>query len=195
MRPTSDFVIVQIMSAGSDPPLICADRSGPQALSMSSEGCCQPGNILLGHIGIPEDILIMAYLREYRVKAGLTLQQVADKLGLKPPAVNKWEKEVTSPTLRDLVRLAQIYGIAPEKFFRDPKAPSMIDPEGRIAVWARLAGVHPTAFFHINEDPERLDEAKEFSEIIIAFERISPALRKHMAISAGAYPSSGSGDE
>jgi transcriptional regulator with XRE-family HTH domain len=130
-----------------------------------------------------------AYLKEYRALAGLTLQQVADRLGLKPPSVHKWEKELTSPTLRDLIRLAEIYGIAPETFFLHPEiAATQANADDRLAVWARIAQVHPTAWFHLKQDPEQIDEAKRFSRVVAAWDRLPPLLQEHWTVVGEEYP-------
>lgn len=136
------------------------------------------------------------YLKAYRSRAGLTLQQVADQLGLQAPSVHKWEKQVTSPTLRDVIRLAEIYQIAPEAFFVDPSADS--EPTGsteRLAVWAKIVGAHPTAWFHVHEDPERIDEAKEISRFLEVYERLPPAVRKHWLSVGETYPDEFGRDE
>ena len=139
-----------------------------------------------------------AYLKEYRTRAGLTLQEVADRLGLKPPAIHKWEKEVNSPTLRDLARLAEMYGVPESGLFLKPQQSitemessqtgAEIDPATRRAVWAKIAGVHVTAWFHVDEDPERIDEARELGLLLEAYERLPFPLRRHLRIVAEAYP-------
>lgn len=125
------------------------------------------------------------YLKEYRKRAGLTLQQVADQLGLKPPSVHKWESEATSPTLRDVIRLAKIYGIEPERFFADP---SQSGWPARIVVWAKLAGIHPAAWFLVEEDPERTDEAKKVSRLLEVFYEIPDVLQDHWLGVGKTYP-------
>jgi len=61
------------------------------------------------------------YLREWRQAARLTLVQVADRIGQHFTAVQKWEVGVNAVDMRDLERLAAIYGIPPVAFFYHPE--------------------------------------------------------------------------
>ena len=49
--------------------------------------------------------------RQCREKAGLTQKQAALELGVKPPSVSDWEKGKTSPTVENLMKLADLYQI------------------------------------------------------------------------------------
>jgi transcriptional regulator with XRE-family HTH domain len=57
--------------------------------------------------------------KEPRLKAGLTQQEVAVRLGRTQPAIQKWESGENSPTMADLCRLAELYDAAPSAFFRE----------------------------------------------------------------------------
>lgn len=50
-------------------------------------------------------------IREYRKKAGLTQEQVAEQLGVSTPAVNKWESGSTCPDITLLAPLARLLKI------------------------------------------------------------------------------------
>ena len=39
-------------------------------------------------------------IKKYRRKTGMTQEEMANRLGVTAPAVNKWEKEIRCPTLR-----------------------------------------------------------------------------------------------
>ena len=47
-------------------------------------------------------------IREKRLAKGLTQEQAASRLGVSPPAVNKWEKGVTYPDITLLPALARL---------------------------------------------------------------------------------------
>ena len=49
--------------------------------------------------------------RQCREKAGLTQKQAALELGVKAPSVSDWEKGKTSPTVENLMKLAELYHI------------------------------------------------------------------------------------
>ena len=49
-------------------------------------------------------------LRNYREYHQLTYEQLAQKLGMAPSGIRRWEKGMTSPGAYALVNLADIYG-------------------------------------------------------------------------------------
>jgi len=51
-------------------------------------------------------------LMNYRKKAGLSQEELADKLGVSRQAVSKWECSESSPDTDNLIALAKIYGIS-----------------------------------------------------------------------------------
>lgn len=51
---------------------------------------------------------ISTVIREKRRELGLTQEQVADRLGVTPPAVNKWEKGISCPDISILAPLARL---------------------------------------------------------------------------------------
>ena len=50
-------------------------------------------------------------IKEYRKKAGLTQEQVANSLGVSTPAVNKWERGVSYPDITLLPPLSRLLKI------------------------------------------------------------------------------------
>ena len=58
-------------------------------------------------------------IRRARVLKGLSLQQVADQLGdITKQALSKYEKGKDTPNSTRLIRLAEVFGVEPEYFFR-----------------------------------------------------------------------------
>ena len=49
--------------------------------------------------------------REARVKAGLSVAQVMDKLSVSDAAVYQWGTGVTMPTAKRLIEIAKLYGV------------------------------------------------------------------------------------
>lgn len=49
--------------------------------------------------------------REARVKAGMSVAQVVDKLSVSDAAVYQWETGVTMPTAKRLIEIAKLYGV------------------------------------------------------------------------------------
>lgn len=59
-------------------------------------------------------------IRRARVLKGLSLQQVADALGdITKQALSKYEKGKDTPNSTRLIRLAEVFGVEPEYFFRN----------------------------------------------------------------------------
>ena len=60
-------------------------------------------------------------IRKYRKQAGLTQEEMARRLGVTAPAVNKWEKGSTQPDIALLAPIARLLGISTDILlsFRD----------------------------------------------------------------------------
>ena len=53
-------------------------------------------------------------MRAERARNGLSLQQVADELGVHVNAVSRWETGKTEPTSSNLIALCKLYDCSPE---------------------------------------------------------------------------------
>ena len=56
-------------------------------------------------------------IRQLRFKAGLTQEQLADKLGIGPQAVSKWENAAAMPDITTLPLLAEVFGVSIDELF------------------------------------------------------------------------------
>lgn len=56
-------------------------------------------------------------IRQLRFKAGLTQEQLAEKLGIGPQSVSKWENAVAMPDISTLPLLAEIFGVSIDDLF------------------------------------------------------------------------------
>lgn len=55
-------------------------------------------------------------LKDYRVKAGLTQKQVAEKLGMQcEDRISHWEKGTALPNIKNLFKLSKIYKMPVKK--------------------------------------------------------------------------------
>jgi transcriptional regulator with XRE-family HTH domain len=61
-------------------------------------------------------------LRAARRGAGLTQKQLADALGVDAITVSRWEREVTTPSLSRLRRVAEVTGMTVSDLVRAPDA-------------------------------------------------------------------------
>ena len=56
-------------------------------------------------------------IRQLRFKAGLTQEQLAEKLGIGPQSVSKWENAVAMPDITTLPLLAEVFGVSIDDLF------------------------------------------------------------------------------
>ena len=56
-------------------------------------------------------------LRNHRKKLGFTQEEVAEKIGVSPQAISKWEAGAASPDISHLVPLANIFGVTLDELF------------------------------------------------------------------------------
>ncbi len=56
-------------------------------------------------------------IRQLRFKANLTQEQLADKLGIGPQAVSKWENAAAMPDITTLPLLAEVFGVSIDDLF------------------------------------------------------------------------------
>ena len=56
-------------------------------------------------------------IRQLRLRAGLTQEQLADRLGIGPQAVSKWENAVAMPDIALLPLLAETFGVSIDDLF------------------------------------------------------------------------------
>ncbi|SON55506.1 transcriptional regulator, y4mF family [Hartmannibacter diazotrophicus] len=87
------------------------------------------------------------YIREHREKAGLTQEQVADKLGLHLTNYNKLEKGKTAIKLDRLMALAEILKCQPADLLAPPSNMIRVRAQGYLQ-----AGIWTQAFEMPNED-------------------------------------------
>ena len=68
-------------------------------------------------------------IRTYRKKKGLTQEEVASRLGVTTPAVNKWERGVTYPDITLLAPIARLLDISLDTLlsFREELMPGEIE--------------------------------------------------------------------
>ena len=65
-------------------------------------------------------------IREHRKRLGMTQEQMADRLGVTAPAVNKWERGVTAPDIGLLCPIARLLEVSLEELlsFREELSPA-----------------------------------------------------------------------
>lgn len=56
-------------------------------------------------------------IRQMRIKAGLTQEQLANKLSVSAQSVSKWENEISMPDITLLPEIAEVFGISIDELF------------------------------------------------------------------------------
>ncbi len=56
-------------------------------------------------------------IKKMRFKASMTQEQLAEKLGISPQSVSKWENEVSMPDIALLPSIAEVFGITVDELF------------------------------------------------------------------------------
>ena len=57
--------------------------------------------------------------REARVKAGMSVAQVMEKLSVSDAAIYQWETGTTMPTAKRLVEIARLYGVTVDELLEE----------------------------------------------------------------------------
>lgn len=58
-------------------------------------------------------------IRNYRKQAGLTQEQLADKLFVSRQAITKWESDAGTPDINNIQALAQLFNISVDALLKD----------------------------------------------------------------------------
>lgn len=61
----------------------------------------------------------MVNIKEVRRNANLTLEKMAEMVGVSVSTLIRWEKGKTSPTLKHLPKIAEVLGITIEELLKD----------------------------------------------------------------------------
>ena len=64
------------------------------------------------------NIMVANRLAEFRKRAGLSQEQLAEKLGISRQAVSKWERSESSPDTDNLIELSKLYGVTLDDLVR-----------------------------------------------------------------------------
>lgn len=92
-------------------------------------------------------------LKRWRLHRGLTQEQVANKMGVGPQAVHKWEAGKTPVDIEKLRLLAEIYETTPDALLYDPMEGQLIEKMRRAyQVLSRLSPTSAEKWLGVGED-------------------------------------------
>ena len=98
-------------------------------------------------------------IKQLRFRAGMTQEQLAERLGISPQSVSKWETAVTMPDVSLLPALAEVLGVTIDELFDLSAAQKLRRIENRLATEEEL----PADVFREYEEflKNRLSENKD----------------------------------
>ena len=71
-------------------------------------------------------------ISELRRSKGITQEEIAEKLGVSPQAVSKWENDISCPDILLLPKIAEMLGVTVAELLSDkPKQQTMLLPENK----------------------------------------------------------------
>jgi transcriptional regulator with XRE-family HTH domain len=85
------------------------------------------------------------HIAHYRKKAGLTQEQLAEKMGITAQAVSKWENGLTCPDLDSVARLADFLGVSVEQLIHGDSALPSVKVVETPQVGRRVLCIHVQA--------------------------------------------------
>jgi len=83
------------------------DKGGRREWGMWASGLLK----IMTYEGEEELESLQATLQNWRIEAGLTSAQVAERMGIKPPTVSRMEKNATKMSYETLMRYARACGV------------------------------------------------------------------------------------
>ncbi|MBQ9485572.1 MAG: helix-turn-helix transcriptional regulator [Clostridia bacterium] len=61
-------------------------------------------------------------ITDYRTERGLSQKELAQKVGVSQGAIYFWEKEINEPTVRYIIKLAEVFGVSVDELLSfEPK--------------------------------------------------------------------------
>ena len=81
-------------------------------------------------------------LNALRRRAGLSQEQLADRLGVTRQSVSKWESGQAAPELGKLVALSELFGVSVDYLVKDGLTEPETRPEGLSRLEAKVEAIH-----------------------------------------------------
>ena len=75
--------------------------------------------------------IVFSNLKMYRTHAGLTQEEVAEKIGVSRQAVAKWERGESSPDIESCIALSEMYGTTVDMLVRNMKLEAKSAEDGK----------------------------------------------------------------
>ena len=83
-------------------------------------------------------------IREARLRAGLTQEELAEAMGISPPSIGRWERGLVDVSVKQLLRLSEILKVPPSEFIDG--GDGLTDEERDLIAFIRANPVHRKLF-------------------------------------------------
>jgi len=78
-----------------------------------------------------EKISIGRRIQYFRIRYGMTREQLARRIHTSPRAILQWEKEERQPRVQSVINLAEAFGISIDKLIGRTTTKTLIEEEGK----------------------------------------------------------------
>lgn len=127
------------------------------------------------------------YLKELRVKNGLSQEKLAERLGVSRQSVSKWEQGYAVPSSDNVLELSKLYGISADDILNceAPKAAADEKEEASKPQKSQQAEVHDDAVAEKEHEVKSTEKHKKHSWLFAAY----PCIAVFVTLALGAFDS------
>lgn len=127
------------------------------------------------------------YLKELRMKKGLSQEKLAEQLGVSRQSVSKWEQGYAVPSSDNVLELSKLYGISADDILNceAPKAAADEKEEASKPQKSQQAEVHDHAVAEKEHEVKSTEKHKKHSWLFAAY----PCIAVFITLALGAFDS------
>ena len=127
------------------------------------------------------------YLKELRMKKGLSQEKLAEQLGVSRQSVSKWEQGYAVPSSDNVLELSKLYGISADDILNceAPKAAADEKEEASKPQKSQQAEVHDDAVAEKEHEVKSTEKRKKHSWLFAAY----PCIAVFITLALGAFDS------
>ena len=107
-------------------------------------------------------------IKQKRFKASMTQEQLAEKLGISPQSVSKWENEISMPDIALLPEIAEVFGVSVDELFGLNENEKLRRIENRLEFEEPLPGDvfwEYEEYLNGEEFADEFDDEDEFADV------------------------------
>lgn len=144
-------------------------------------------------------------LKKLRKKAGLTQEQLAEKINIHETTVRRWENKGNIPNGALLPRISEALGVSENELFNDPLPDNTggwviniktatnfteeaVDLRGNVCPITNISQTPAGVSFTVQASWAKIDEIKGLRELFTEIEKVYPAIRQGGVAIGGLKP-------